>query len=106
GQSAVIAMDGWTWEDMTLAGPTGMHLNWPRMQSARSWEVGPTGQQPAAENRNQQLDLLRKTFDDARAYAKAREGNASTPVDLRYEALKQVFDRKLPLFVRADEIVE
>jgi imidazolonepropionase-like amidohydrolase len=106
GQSAVIAMDGWTWEDMMLAGPTGMHLNWPRMSAARSWEVGPTGQQPAAENRNQQLDLLRKTFDNARVYTKAREGNAATPVDLRYEALKQVFDRKLPLFVRADEIVE
>jgi imidazolonepropionase-like amidohydrolase len=106
GQSAVIALDGWTWEDMTLAAPVGMHINWPRMSAARSWEAGPTGQQPAPENRNEQLTLLRKTFDDARAYAKARAGNANTPVDVRYEALGQVFDRKLPLFVRADEIVE
>jgi imidazolonepropionase-like amidohydrolase len=91
---------------MTLAAPVGMHLNWPRMTAARSWEVGLDGRQPAAENRNAQLDLLRKTFDDARAYATARAANPATAIDVRYEALGQVFDRKLPLFVRADEIVE
>ncbi|RIK80892.1 MAG: imidazolonepropionase [Planctomycetota bacterium] len=106
GQSAVVALDGWTWEDMTLAAPVGMHINWPRMSAARSWEVGIGGQQPPPENRNEQLTLLRKTFDDARAYAKARAGNPNTPLDVRYEALLQVFDRKLPVFVRADEIVE
>lgn len=105
GQSAVVALDGWTWEDMTLAAPVGMHVNWPRMTPVSSWWVEQSGQQQA-ESRNQQLAVLRKTFDDARAYHKARQANAATRIDVRFEAMQPVFERKLPLFVLADALDE
>ncbi|MEX2188210.1 MAG: amidohydrolase family protein [Pirellulales bacterium] len=90
GQSAVVALDGWTWEEMTLAAPVGMHVNWPRMTSGG----------------NQQLALLQKTFDDARAYHKARQAEPTTSIDVRFDALIPVLDRKLPLFVAADALDE
>ncbi len=105
GQSAIIALDGWTWEDMTLAAPVGMHVNWPRMTPVSSWWVEQSGQQQA-EGRNQQLAILRKTFDDARAYMKARAAEPATRVDVRLEAMIPVVERKLPLFVAADALDE
>ncbi|MEC7902232.1 MAG: hypothetical protein VYE41_04675, partial [Candidatus Neomarinimicrobiota bacterium] len=29
GQSSVMMLDGWTWEDATLSFPNGLHINWP-----------------------------------------------------------------------------
>ncbi len=31
GQSSIMMMDGWTWEDATLIHPSGLHINWPNM---------------------------------------------------------------------------
>ena len=32
GQSSVMMMDGWTWEDATLKHPTALNVNWPSMR--------------------------------------------------------------------------
>ena len=32
GRSALLQLDGWTWEDMVVKAPVGMHLHWPRMR--------------------------------------------------------------------------
>ena len=29
GRSALMRLDGWTWEEMTAKAPVGMHLSWP-----------------------------------------------------------------------------
>ena len=29
GQSSVMMLDGWTWEQATLLHPSGLHINWP-----------------------------------------------------------------------------
>jgi len=36
GTSAVMQLDGWTWEDMTLKGSIGMNVVWPRISRQRS----------------------------------------------------------------------
>jgi imidazolonepropionase-like amidohydrolase len=105
GQSAVVALDGWTWEDMTLAAPVGMHVNWPRMTPVTARSAAPSGEQPP-DSRNQQLAMLRKTFDEARAYWQARQAEPATKTDVRLEAMIAVFERKLPLFVAADALDE
>ena len=33
GQSSVMMLDGWTWENATLSSPSGLHINWPNMNS-------------------------------------------------------------------------
>ena len=93
GQSAVLQLDGWTFEDMTLAPGVAMHLNWPRVSSDNG--------RPNASSMKQ----LRTLFDDARAYRQARGAeNSRHPVDVRLQAMLPVLARKQPLIVRADEL--
>lgn len=93
GQSAVLQLDGWTFEDMTLASGVAMHLNWPRISSDSG--------RPSESSMQQ----LRKLFDDARAYRQARAAEGSgQPLDLRLQAMLPVLDGKQPLVVDADEL--
>lgn len=105
GQSHLMALDGWTWEDMTIAGPLAVHLNWPMMQPVRGWMVEQTGQEQMSA-RNQQLAALRKAFDEARRYWEGKKSAAPQPVDLRWEAMIPIFERQLPLHIRADQSIE
>lgn len=110
GTSAVMRLDGWTPEDMTLKAPAGMHVEWPRMSPAADWKKGEPGpsQEAQAKTRDDALALLERTFADARAYQKARAaqgpGAGRHAVDLRWEAMLPVLEGKLPLVVAADEI--
>lgn len=109
GTSALVQLDGWTWEEMTLEAPVGMHVSWPRMSSATDWKEGePKEKEEDAEKRDEALALLEQTFADARSYQKARAagtgGAARHPLDSRWEAMLPVLAGELPLVVAADEI--
>ena len=105
GTSAVIQHDGWTWEDMTLRAPIGMHVVWPRMAPVIDWHTEKSRQEQIRE-RDQALKQIRQVFDDARAYQKARsaaqDGAAKQGLDARWEAMLPVLGRELPLIVRAE----
>ena len=106
GISALIQHDGWTWEDMTLRAAVGMHVQWPHMSPVLDWHTEKTGKEQL-KDRDEALRALQKTFDNARAYAKARRAPAENlrvpqSIDLRWEAMLPVLDGKLPLIVRAN----
>ncbi|MEX2532189.1 MAG: amidohydrolase family protein [Gemmatimonadota bacterium] len=92
GQAAAMALDGWSWEQMTLAAPVGMVVNWPG-----------TGNQ---EQYRERVRVLREAFDEARAYRTARlsERGAEHPEDARWEAMIPVFSGDIPLIVDADGV--
>lgn len=104
GQVAAMTLDGWTWEDMTLRAPVGMVVEWPPMLVVRG--EGPP-EERQREAREKRLRALHQAFDDARAYrvAKAAAG-ADLPVDERWEAMLPVLDRRIPLFVVAEEVLQ
>lgn len=102
GRSAVIQLDGWTWEEMALKSEVGLHLEWPRGRTtplAPGDEPPPAG--PPAEDR---ISTLRKAFADARAYLAARKADENYPRDARWEALADAISGKLPLLVHADTL--
>ncbi len=104
GQSAVIQLDGWTFEDLTVRGPVGMHVEWPNMSPSIDWDTDASAKQQV-EARDRALRQLRDAFADARAYQQAREAAAERhPIDLRWEAMLPVLRGELPLIVAADEI--
>jgi len=37
GTSVLIRLDGWTWEDMTVQSPVGMHIFWPELRTYARW---------------------------------------------------------------------
>lgn len=108
GTSALMMLDGWTWEDMTLAAPVAMHMNWPGMViTAGQGRFGGEPEEKQKENRARALRVIRDTFDEARAYWKAKKAagrGAGPDEDARWEAMIPVLEGRMPLVVEADEI--
>lgn len=104
GQSAVLQLDGWTWEDLAIRTSVGMHVVWPRMSPSIDWDTDASAKEQI-EARDKALEQLRQAFADARAYAQARRADEGQhPIDLRWEAMLPVLDRNQPLIVDADDI--
>lgn len=100
GTSAILQLDGWTWEEMTVHAPAGMHLNWPAMTQGRTLdEENKEGQ----KRRDEQLQELEQFFEQATVYDRARTADPSLPVDLRWEAMRSVLAKQTPLVIEADE---
>lgn len=109
GTSALMRLDGWTWEDMTLSAPVGLHVRWPAMSVSRS---------PFADSEEEQkkrtaerIQAIRDAFTQARAYRKAKAAEAEDGAvrheeDLRWGAMIPVLDKEIPVFVHANEIRE
>jgi len=104
GQSALLQLDGWTWEDLTLASPVVMHLQWPNMSPVEAWWEEKSKKEQIAQ-RDERLEKIHQAFDDARAYQKARAAEGSEhPYDSRWEAMQPVLRGELPLLVSANSV--
>lgn len=107
GKSAVLQLDGWTWEDLTLKSNVALHINWPRMAPVTNWlDTRSTREQAASRDRA--LRSLESAFEDAGAYAKARRSGTDhhVPYNSRWEAMLPVLDGELPVIVEANEVQE
>lgn len=105
GTSAVIHWDGWTYEDMTAAAPVGLHVQWPNMTPVRAWWMTQTDEEQA-KARDEAVDAIRKAFDDARAYLKAREAQGRTGVprhdgDVKWDAMMRALRGEIPVMFHA-----
>ncbi len=100
GTSAVMQLDGWNWEDMTVATPVGMHLNFPQMISA-----GGDSEEEAEKAREKAQEQLDKTLQAARDYHRARHAKDAPRVeeDPQLEALGPLLDGEMPLWIHARE---
>lgn len=105
GQSSVMMLDGWTWENATLSFPSGLHINWPNMNSGAKTD----NDKKRLKAAKQQLDDLEKMIKDARAYARLRKTKSRLAEnyhneDLRWESMIPYVEKKLPIFVHANEV--
>ena len=106
GQSAVLRLEGWTPEEMTVLSPAAMHLRWPNLTIDRRPRARKSvkDQQKEIEKAQKQI---RDAFQIARAYWQTRKNpGPDFKSDLRWEALMPVFDGKLPLFVHASTLAQ
>jgi imidazolonepropionase-like amidohydrolase len=102
GTSALIRLDGWTWEEMTLRPTVALHLYWPSLDVNRD-PRNPRGESEQRRAIAERLKLIRDTFAAARAYAGAKSaGRADT--DLRLEALLPVLRGEKKLFIHANAL--
>ena len=113
GQSALMMLDGWTWEDMALKAPVGLHIYWPRMRppSFRFFRARRFDPKKIKEEAEKKLKLLRETFKKARAYMKAKEAEKKKgipyhEVDVRWESMIPVLKKEIPVFVHANSAQE
>lgn len=111
GSSSLVQLDAWTWTDAALKLDGGMHLYMPSLIARPSFGRfggggvgGPnaSGQQsdPVKEGL-EQIEKLKAFFREAKAY------NASTAheeTNLKYQAVKNLFDKKQKLFVHGNSV--
>jgi imidazolonepropionase-like amidohydrolase len=89
GLSSAMNLDGWTWEQMTLESAAALNVNWPDPDDEDDYE--------------DTVRELRDFFAEARAYAAAVDAGDFVPFDARFEAMRPVFARAIPVVVATDE---
>lgn len=103
GTSALIHLDGWTWEEMVVKAPLAMNVNWPSMTTIQAWWMEKSEEEQKKE-RDEALRELEEAFKEARAYWIAKKADGKIKTDLRWEAMIPVLEGNLPVVVWADEI--
>ena len=98
GQSSVVTMDGWNWEDAAYKTDEGIHMNWPRMYANNSSDKEKDEKQK--EQMNKALDNIEQFFKEAKSYSKS----SPTEKNVRMEAMKGLFDGSKKLYVHAGYI--
>lgn len=104
GQAAVLQLDGWTWEQMTLKPRAALVINWPRISAATRRSLTRSDNTEPASDENP-VKQLRDLFAQARAYGKARAANPDAQrFDARLAAIHSVLENHTPLLVSADRL--
>lgn len=108
GSSSVVQLDAWTWTDAAIKTDAGMHLYMPSLIARPSFGrfFGGFGPNPGSGSDIvkaglDKIDQLKTFFREAKAY------NALPTHDetnLKYEAVKNLFDKKQKFYVHADQV--
>jgi imidazolonepropionase-like amidohydrolase len=98
GQSSVVQLDAWNWEDAAYKMDEGIHLNWPRMYVIHDPEGDREEKQ--REQMTKQMESIEQLFKEAQSYAKSTPGEKN----VRLEAMKGLFDGSKKLYIHADYV--
>jgi len=108
GQSGLIALHGWTAEEMAVKAPVALHVNWPNMR------LDPTPREALADKsqfksledqakeRAARVKDLDDFFSEAESYAKSRPSNIGSRIPA-WEAMLPFLNKEIPLMVHADD---
>ena len=108
GTSAMIRLDGWTSESMTLRAPVGLHIFWPQMNPrALGYFSENIDHEEKLKAVNKLLRTLDESFANARAYLKAKNSNSEdTTFDIRWDAMTPVLEGEIPVFIHAQDLTQ
>ncbi len=105
GMSSAMALEGWTWEEMSLENAAALNVNWPNPNPrGRGFGRGGFGGRgggppPSYEERVQDL---KNYFAEARAYRDAVAAGEQVRTDARYIAMIPALNREIPVVVSAN----
>lgn len=110
GTSSVVQLDAWNWEDAAYKMDMGIHYNMPALINRPGGGGGGFGRrQQGAPDIDpvklglERIEATRKFFREAKAYL--AESN-HTAVNLKFEAVKGLFDQSKSFFVHCDLVKE
>ncbi len=110
GQSGLLALDGWTTEQMVVKKSVALHVYWPSAnldttpkERARDPKKSKSLEDQDKE-RKEKLRQLDDFFAEARAYAKAKAGAKDFQVVPAWEAMLPVVRGEIPVTIHADEV--
>ena len=110
GQSGLLALDGWTTEQMVAKKSIALHVFWPsanldttpkeKSRNPAKWK----SLEDQDKERKEKLRQLDDFFAEARAYAKAKEGAKDFQIVPAWEAMLSVVRGEIPVTIHADEV--
>jgi len=100
GRSSLLALDGWTVNDLVRKRVVGLSVAWPAMPRERPT---PQPDEPPARDWNDSVHDLATLLDEARVYRAAgtARGGEARDADIAWSALDGVLDEKVPVWVQA-----
>lgn len=102
GQSSLMQLDAWNYQDAVVADGTALHVRWPNADTIGSrWNPKPADEVRKANAKN--LAQLQQYFKDAKAYYDAAAAGLNSGIDARWQAMIPLFKGEMPLFVHADD---
>lgn len=105
GQSSVVQLDAWNWEDAAVKTDNGLHFNVPMLMARpRGFGFQRPGAGPETDPVKEGLDKIdefKSFLRQAKAYSTVSKPEA---VNLRYEAAKGLFDRSKKLYIHASTV--
>lgn len=105
GQSSVVQLDAWNWEDAAVKIDAGLHFNVPSLMARpRGFGFTRAGANADADPVKEGLDKIdefKSFLRQAKAYSTVSKPEA---VNLRYEAVKGLFDKSKKLYIHASTV--
>ncbi len=105
GSSSVVQLDAWNWEDAAYKTDNGIHFYMPRLM-ARSNPFGSSGAGPS----NDAVKAAMAKIEEVKAFFRAAQGYLAdakhNETNLKFEAVKGLFDRSQKLFIHCDLVKE
>jgi len=100
GQSSVVVLDAWNWEDAAYKTDEGIHLNWPRMYVVKYPGADPEDKQ--RERMMKEMNNIEQLFREAKAYSLSKPEEKN----LRFEAMNGLFNGTKKLYVHCGYVKE
>jgi len=110
GQSGLLALDGWTTEQMVAKKSIALHIFWPNAgldTTPKEKSRNPTKWKSLEDQDKERKEKLRQLddfFAEARAYAKAKESTKDFQIVPAWEAMLPVVRGEIPVTIHADEV--
>lgn len=101
GQSSIVQLDAWNWEDAAYKTDEGIHLNWP---SYFSYQYDENGDGTVSINSNYLKDI--ETIKEYLLRAKAYCQTSHIEKDLQSEAMCGLFNEAKKLYIHANLATE
>lgn len=107
GTSSIVQLDAWDWRDAGYKVNNGIHFNMPSLVNRpRGFAAFLNPNQPNAQDviktALNKIDEVRKFLREAKAYASL----TNAPFNLKYDAVKGLFNKSQKLFVHCDLVKE
>lgn len=99
GQSSVVELDAWNWEDAAYKTDNGMHLRWSALYSNSFDFLSGAGGVRKNDKYNSEINDIETFFKEAQAYAKK---DNPMPKNLKMEAMRDLFNGKKTLFIHCN----
>jgi len=103
GTSSVVQLDAWNWEDAAYKTDNGIHFNMPSLINVPQQFRRPGAEVDRVKQSLEKIESIRNFFREAKAY---RNETSHAVVNLKFEAVKGLFDKSKTFFVHCELVKE